>query len=239
VRSLQLRALGSGQPEFLSPELVCQGQFRHWILRLPGAALAQVERSGGLLGVARSDLAHAVSADSLAIHGDAVWVPGPSPWPWGIGAVLMAGVVVLLCRTRIWRAAMVGALGVLIASEVVHVVGAWTGSTTPLGSRAFASIYSVGAIAVAVLALVWLLRRDPWAATPVVLIAGLFVLVAGGMADLTTLTRSQLPTGLPGTLARMTVGLALGVGSGLVIAAATRLRAPSIRPARHGPRAAG
>jgi hypothetical protein len=62
------------------------------------------------------------------------------------------------------------------------------------------------------------------------LIAGLFVLVAGGLADVTTLTRSQLPSTLPDDVARLTVTVALGLGAGLVVAAATRLRPP---PTRH------
>ena len=89
------------------------------------------------------------------------------------------------------------ALAVLIVSETIHVIGAWQATTASIGSRALASIYSIGGIVVCVLALLWLRRRDAWAATPAVLIAGLFVLVAGGLADITTLTRSQLPTTLP------------------------------------------
>ncbi len=61
---------------------------------------------------------------------------------------------------------------------------------------------------------------------PAVLVAGLFVFVAGGLADFTTLTRSQVPTTLPDVIARLTVTIALGLGLGLVIAAGMRLRAP-------------
>jgi hypothetical protein len=81
---------------------------------------------------------------------------------------------------------------------------------------------------VSVLALWWLRRGDPWAATPAVLIAGLFVFVAGGLADVTTLTRSQIPTTLPDGVARLTVSIALGLGLGLVIGAAFRLRPPPV-----------
>ncbi len=85
----------------------------------------------------------------------------------------------------------------LIVSETIHVVGAWQATDARRSAAARSpSIYSIGGI-VCVLALVWLRRRDPWAATPAVLIAGLFVLVAGGLADVTTLTRSQIPTTLP------------------------------------------
>ncbi len=134
--------------------------------------------------------------------------------------------VAVLCRTSAWVVVMQLALSVLIVSETVHVIGSWQATTASLGSRALASVYSIGGIVVCVLALVWLRRRDPWAATPAVLIAGLFVLVAGGLADLTTLTRSQLPTSLPDAVGRVTVTLALGLGGGLVIAAAGRLRPP-------------
>ena len=77
---------------------------------------------------------------------------------------------------------MQAALAVLIVSETIHVVGAWQATTASIGSRALSSIYSIGGIVVCVLALAWMRRRDPWAATPAVLIAGLFVLIAGGLA---------------------------------------------------------
>jgi hypothetical protein len=162
----------------------------------------------------------------LTITGDALWVPGPSPWPWVLGAVGLAVAIALLCRTRLWVTVMELSLLVLVVSESVHVVGAWQATTASLGSRALASIYSLGGIVVSALAFVWLRRKDPWAATPAVLVAGLFVFVAGGLADITTLTRSQLPTTLPVDLSRLTVMIALGLGAGLVIGAAGRLRAP-------------
>ena len=170
----------------------------------------------------------------LVVTGDALWVPGPSPWPWILGALALAALVVGWCRTSAWVRVMELALGVLIVSETVHVVGAWQAATASVGSRALASVYSIGGIVVCALALAWLRRRDPWAATPAVLIAGLFVLVAGGLADLTTLTRSQLPTTLPDAVGRLTVTIALGLGAGLVIAAAGRLRPPApTRPSPH------
>lgn len=162
----------------------------------------------------------------LTVTGDAVWIPGPSPWPWLLGAAVLAIAVVVLCRTRRWVGVMQAALAVLVVSETIHVVGAWQATTAFIGSRALASIYSIGGIVVCVLALVWLRRRDAWAAMPAVLIAGLFVLVAGGLADVTALTRSQLPTTLPHAVGRLTVTIALGLGAGLVIAATARLRAP-------------
>ncbi len=162
----------------------------------------------------------------LAVTGNAVWVPGPSPWPWIIGAIALGALLVALARTRRWVGVIQIALAVLIVSETIHVVGAWQATTASVGSRTVSSIYSIGGIIVCIVALIWMRRRDPWAATPAVLIAGLFVLIAGGLADVTALTRSQIPTTLPDAVARLTVTLALGLGTGLVIAAGARLRAP-------------
>jgi hypothetical protein len=106
------------------------------------------------------------------------------------------------------------------------------------GTKLGASVYAIGGIAVAVLALVWLVRRGLDAAAPLVLIAGLFVALAGGMADVTVLTRSQLPTTLTPGLARLTVTAALGLGLGLAGAGALRLRPqrhPRRRPVRRRP----
>ena len=107
--------------------------------------------------------------------------------------------------------------------ETAHVVGAWGATTEGTATRLGASVYELGAIAVAVIALVWLLRRGLHAAAPLVLVAGLFAALAGGLADLTTLTRSQLPTTLPYGVARAIVAVALGLGAGLAIVGALRL----------------
>jgi hypothetical protein len=172
----------------------------------------------------------------VVVTGDVLWVPGPSPWSWIIGALALTILVVALCRTRAWVMVMQIALAVLIVSETIHVVGAWQATDASIGSRTLASIYSIGGIVVCSLSLWWLRRKDPWAATPIVLIAGLFILIAGGLADVTTLTRTQLPTRLPDNVARLTVMTALGVGLGLVIAAASRLRPPPTpRPAEPAP----
>jgi hypothetical protein len=201
----------------------------HWMDRTDPPAVA---RAPGERHVVIEDWAIPLRVEGTRheIRGDVVWVPGPSPWPWLALAGALGIGLVALSRTRLWAGAIAIALAVLIVSESVHLIGSWNASTEGVSARFGASIYSIGGIAMSVLALVWLRRRDPWSATPAVLIAGLFMLVAGGLADLTTVTRSQVPTTLPPALARLTVALALGLGAGLVVAAALRLRAP--RPAR-------
>ena len=170
-------------------------------------------------------------SQDITVNGDLVWVPGPSPWGWLAGAAAVAVLVVALSRTRVWRWVLVGALGVLAVSETAHVVGTWTATTASFASKLGASVYSLGGVVLAVVALVWLLVRPPSNAIPAVLFAGLIVAVAGGLADLTTLTRSQLPTDAAAPLARTEVMLALGLGAGVAAAAALRLRPPA-PPAR-------
>ncbi len=122
------------------------------------------------------------------------------------------------------RGTIAAALVAVVIIETAHVVGAWGATTEGTATRLGASVYELGAIAVAVVALVWLLRRGLHAAAPLVLVAGLFVALAGGLADLTMLTRSQLPTTLPYGVARAIVAVAIGLGAGLTIVGALRLR---------------
>jgi hypothetical protein len=58
------------------------------------------------------------------------------------------------------------------------------------------------------------------------LVATIFLFVAGGLADVTTLGNSQVPSTLSAATARLLVSLTLGLGGGLAVAAALRLRPP-------------
>jgi len=163
----------------------------------------------------------------ITFTGEVVWVPGPSPWPWiAIASVLALGLA-LASRGRVWTFVIGGALVVLVAAEAIHVAGTWGATTSATSTKLAASAYSLAGIAIGVGALVWLVRsRDPYDATPSVLVAGLFLAVAGGFADLTTLTRSQVPTTLGPVVARSTVAVAIGLGVGLATAAGMRIRRP-------------
>jgi hypothetical protein len=166
-------------------------------------------------------------SQDITVSGDLLWVPGPKPWGWLLGALAAAAVVVALSRTRAWRWAIAAVLAIVLVSETAHVAATWTATTASFATKIGASVYSIGGIALAVVALVWLVVRPPYNAIPAVLFAGLIVAFAGGLADLTTLTRSQLPTDVPAEVARLEVALALGLGAGLAASAALRLRPPA------------
>jgi hypothetical protein len=176
----------------------------------------------------------------IQVHGDVVWVPGPSPWIWLAVALGFALAVVVLAATRLGRAAVAASLAVLIVGETAHVFGSWAATTVAGSTKLAASAYALGGIAVAALALVWVVRRGVHPAAPLLLLAGLFLALAGGLADVTALYRSQLPTTLPVTLARFEIAATIGLGAGIAIVGGWRLRptAPRERgaaPARTPP----
>lgn len=162
--------------------------------------------------------------DTVRVVGDVRWIPPPSPWPWLAGAAVLAiGVVVLACRRHVAAALALG-LGCLIGAQVLHVVGLWGGSTASVGSRLGAGAYSLGGIVLSVVALVLLARRGPRSAVPLALLAGLFLALAGGLADVTTLSRSVVPSTLPAWLDRLSVAVTIGAGIGVAVVAGLELR---------------
>jgi hypothetical protein len=160
----------------------------------------------------------------IQVHGDVVWVPGPSPWIWLAVALGFALAVVVLAATRLGRPAVAASLAVLIVGETAHVFGSWAATTVAGSTKLAASAYALGGIAVAALAFVWVVRRGVHPAAPLLLLAGLFLALAGGLADVTALYRSQLPTTLPVTLARLEIAATIGLGAGIAIVGGWRLR---------------
>lgn len=163
---------------------------------------------------------------AIGVRGDVRWVPGHSPWPWVVGAIVLAGLVVAASRGRRATQLVAGALGLVAVGEALHVIGSWGGTTLATGDRLGASVYAIGAIVLSVVACISVLRRGLDRAAPLVLVAGLFVALAGGLADVTALARSGIPTTLAPDLARATVMLALGAGLGLAAVGGLRLRVP-------------
>jgi hypothetical protein len=161
----------------------------------------------------------------IAVHGEVVWIPGPSPWGWVALAGAFAAGLVALGLTRFDRAVVATALTAMLVGETAHVLGSWEGTTVGGVTKLAASAYALGGMAVGALALVWVLRRGVRAAAPLLLLTGLFLALAGGLADVTVLYRSQLPTTLPGAWARLEVAAVIGLGAGVAILGALRLRA--------------
>ena len=169
---------------------------------------------------------------TLRASGELVWIPPPSPWPYVALAIVLASGVVLLTRTRFWRIVLTAALALLVSSDLAHVVGLWSATTATTGSKLGESAYSIVGVALGMVALVWIWRRGAESAMPLVLIAAIFLFVAGGLADVSTLGHSLVPTTFPTVVARLLVTVNLGLGAGLAVAAGLRLRQPLRAPPR-------
>jgi hypothetical protein len=168
---------------------------------------------------------------TITATGEIVWVPPPSPWPFVIVALVLAVAVFAAGRTSAWRWVIGAALGTIVVAEALHVIGLWGASSAAAGTKLVGSAYSLGGIALAVLAFIWMARRGPHAAVPLILVAAIVLVVAGGLADVTTLGRSQIPTTFSPGFARVLVTLTLGVGAGLAASGGARLRtSPPNRP---------
>jgi hypothetical protein len=161
---------------------------------------------------------------TVRASGELVYVPPPSVWPYVTVAIVLALTIVLLSRTTAWRAALASGLALMVVSDLLHVMGLWNATTASTGTKLAESAYSLVGVALGLLALLWMWRRGAEAAMPLVLIAAIFIFFAGGLADVSTIGHSQIPTTLPPTLARVLVCLNLGLGAGVAIGAALHLR---------------
>ena len=173
--------------------------------------------------------------ERIVLTGDIVWIPPPSPWPWIVLAIAVFAAVVVASRTSWWRAALAVTLTAAAIATALWLAGRWAATTESTATKLGGAVYGLAGITLGIAALVWLVRaRDPTAATPAVLVAGVVIVIAGGLAHVGLLGHSQLPTDLSPFLARLAVAVALGAGAGLIAAAALRLRPPATRsiPAR-------
>jgi hypothetical protein len=165
---------------------------------------------------------------TIRVTGAVVWVPGPSPWPWLLAALVLTAAVAAVSRTRHWRAALVAASIVAIGAATAHVAGEWGATTESTASLLGASIYTIGGIALGSVAVVLLVvREDPSDATPALLMAGLVLALGTGLAGISALWHSQLPSTQPAGVVRLEIATVLGLGAGLVVAAALHLRGPA------------
>ncbi|HEU5300747.1 MAG TPA: hypothetical protein VFW06_00780 [Acidimicrobiia bacterium] len=196
----------------------------HWMGRADPPVVQRDPDRGHLIQRFEVELRQGPTA--IVVRGDVRWVPGHPPWPWIVGAIVLAGLVVAASRRRRATQLVAGTLGLVAVGEALHVIGSWGGTTLATGDRLGASVYAIGAIVLSVVACISVLRRGLDRAAPLVLVAGLFVALAGGLADVTALARSGIPTTLASDLARATVMLALGAGLGLAAVGGLRLRVP-------------
>ena len=169
-----------------------------------------------------------VGSQTVVVSGEIDYIPGPSPWPWIAAAVLLCGAVLLAARVAggAWRLpALVTATVLAVAADVIHATGTWLGSTASTMTKLYSNATPFAGWVVAALAVWRLLRaRAGGAADPhdtgntYLLIAGIFLAVAGALPDIAVLASSQIPEPFPANLTRTAVTVTLGLGGALVLA---------------------
>jgi hypothetical protein len=170
-----------------------------------------------------------VGNQPVRVSGDLRWIPGPSPWPWLAIAVAWLLLVLLASRQRRWPQLLAVLTGLLIAVDVAHTVGIWTGSSASAATKAYASLGSGAGWILGGLAIYRLLGPHPRRASIYVLLGAVLMASTGGIGDLGSLYRSQLAVALPDPLTRVLVATTLGLGVGLAISG---LRLARPRPRR-------
>ncbi len=180
---------------------------------------------------------------SSVVSGRVEWIPGPSPtkallFAGGIAATIAACALwagVQPGRRRIAQQTMIGLTLMLVAVDVFHLVGISGGV---LGGSVLVRMLSVGyasmaAWIMAVISVVLLLRKRDDAMYLLTFTAGLMTLV-GGVADLSTLSRSSIVFLWSSPTARLLVTLTIGLGVGLVVAGVLLTRPTTERLAAIG-----
>ncbi len=156
------------------------------------------------------------------LTGSIEWVPGPSPLPWAALAVAIAALVLLvrLVSRGGWQArALAGVTALAVATDVVHTVGTWVGSTASVVTQIYGSATSFAGWLVAAIAIHRLLTGKLEAGRTFMLLAAIFLALAGAAPDAPALARSQVASGLDPTLTRAAISATLGLGAGMLLVA--------------------
>jgi hypothetical protein len=169
-----------------------------------------------------------VGNGAAAVRGDVRYLPPPSAVPYLVLAAVLALGLVIVGRTRAWAGALRVALALVVIASAVQVAGEWGATSTSAVSRVGEHTYVFLGIVLGVAAFCFMLVRSrrPYDATPLALLAGVALTLAGGLSGLPFLVHQVVPTTLPVALARLLVAISLGAGVATIVIAAIRLRRP-------------
>jgi hypothetical protein len=216
------------------PVAVWPDQRSHWVNPQdpPEVRRARGERH---LVVPRWQIPLRQGDQTILVSGTITWVPGPSPLPWALAAVVLGAAVLVAVRTPRWRAALIAAIAVAVVADVLHTVGSWLASTASTVTKTYGMSVSIAAWVVGGLAIARLAARRDLAGRTYLLLAAVFLLLAGGALDLPVLADSQLPSALGPALTRASVTVVLGLGVALVVVALQGLPSERRRAKRRPP----
>jgi hypothetical protein len=163
-----------------------------------------------------------VDGQPAVIAGRSVLIEPDPWWVWAVLSACVAAAIVVAAHVR-WRRTMLVALAALAAGGAVQLAGSWSSTADTFVGRAGAAALPAAALAVAVVAILQVVRRRDSAAAWV-LVAAVAMFVTLGVSDILFWFRSQLPSSLDWNAVRAIVALEIGGAAGIGVAAASRLR---------------
>jgi hypothetical protein len=196
----------------------------HWMSAQPPPTVAAAPGQFVHISTQRITFVHDGQRVIVAVTLD--WVPGPRAWPWIFPIVLLFALgLALALKTGWWRALAV-LVAVLVLFDIVHAISyeiARPGTNLGKVGQFFVDNFVSVAVWIAAIPTVIALWHRRIEAMYGVAFVGLLVALVGGVSDLSTLWKSQLPGAGPDWLTRLEVAIALGLGSGLAVGALIRM----------------
>jgi hypothetical protein len=165
----------------------------------------------------------------IEVHGDVLWVPGPSPFPWFVVGGACALAVMALAVTELWRPTAVVAGALLLVIGVVDVVADL--ATRGPSPAVLWTALTVAALVGLTVGLGGTVRDRRWAVA-LLGAAGLVLSVQLGWSDLSALSHSQIPPPFGPLATRAVVSISSGLGLGLAGLAVVRWSRPESRLAQ-------
>lgn len=208
----------------------------HWMSpRPPAPVLAE---PGSTVTITRWRVPFDYGGRRMAVRGTLEWVPGPSPWPWLLGALAVTAPPVLAgLRTRPrgdrWpglarpAAAVLGAVSLASLTNLVNDILA---VPAPVTTQVLAAVQTGTFVALGVLGARRAWRGGDGGFTALGIGAG-SILVGQGLLLLPVLGSSQLATVFPPALSRAVVALSVAQALPLAVAAVVGARGTMPRAA--------
>ncbi len=148
------------------------------------------------------------------------WVPENSA-PWWVVVLVGFAAAGLVGIVRSWRGLAIGAAGMLALAEIGHIIVSPYPQDPALGSFSFslasALVPGIAIVGLCVLSVRSVVRRHS-SAYFLLGAAGALAAIQGS-SDVSVIWNSQLPQTGPAWLARILIGLVVGLGAGLLVAA--------------------
>jgi len=186
----------------------------HWMSSSPPPQVSRDDNSAHVI-YERWEIPLVIDGRAAVIAGDLVWAPPPSPTPWIALSVAVALAAGLALWSRWWRpaAALLAALGT--ATLVVDTLGYVALIDDTVANQLWAFNFAVLALAATLRLAVHASRRtaEP---TLAMMLAGLVLVVIGGLDRIDVFTSGFYLSSFPAALGRLTTAISLGIGAGLI-----------------------